>query len=87
MLLLCADGAQEYEYGPSAPPLAATVADPRVAQVMEEVLKDKEGTGLKLMKLVALAEQPEAAPTTVYPVGLSGVKVSGLTAKLPGNHV
>jgi hypothetical protein len=55
--------------------------------VIEEVLKDKEGTGLKPIKLVALAEQPDADPTTVYPDGLRGVKVKGFTVKLPGNQV
>ena len=63
------------------------MADPRLAQVMEAVLNDKAGTGLKLMEVVAAAVQPAAAPMTVYAEELTGVTVKGFTAKLPGRQV
>ena len=58
-------GIQEYVNGP-VPPLALTVADPRLPQVMEKVLNDSVGAGLRYKDPVAVAEHPCAVkPVTV----------------------
>ena len=47
------------------PPLALTVAEPKLPQVMEKVLKDKAGVGFMATLVTALAVQFRAVPITV----------------------
>ena len=54
---VCKVGVHVYENGPM-PPLACTVADPKLAQVIENVVKEWVGVGLIEMLDSAETEQP-----------------------------
>jgi hypothetical protein len=62
---VCAVGDHVYENGP-IPPEGNTVALPRLAQVMEAVIKERAGTGRMATEALALPVQPkEEVPVTV----------------------